>query len=546
VTVTAGIFTVQLDFGAGVFSGPPRFLEIGVRPAGSPDPYTLLSPRQSVTSTPYAVRSLNASVADVLSSACVGCVTSTQVGSVSGSAVTGTIPLASVPAGSGNYVQNTTSQQAASNFNITGNGTAGGTLSGNIVRATTQFNIGINHALSLGSSSGVFAGRLAGASNTTGSNNSFFGESAGRFNTTSGNNSFFGSTAGTVNTASDNSFFGAFAGNSNTTGTRNSFFGVSSGDVNAVGDDNSFFGYRAGRVTRVSGNSFFGSGAGSSNTSGALNAFFGVNAGAANTVGVDNSFFGDRAGAANTASSNTFFGSGAGFSNTTGSFNVFVGDQAGANNVSGGGANILFPLGNTFIGYSAGVSNISGSSNTLLGSNADVNATEAISYATAIGSGAFVGTSNTIVLGRSAGQDDVRVPGSLTVVQLGSGNTNLCQNSTSKIIGTCSSSLRYKTGVQPFLGGLDIVQRLRPITFNWKDGGMHDVGFGAEEVERIEPLLTTRNDKGEIEGVKYGQVTTVLVNAVKEQQQIIEKQQRQLEALKKLVCSSHPQADVCE
>src|SRR5712691_3441104 len=45
VMVTAGIFTVQLDFGAGVFSGLPRFLEIGVRQMGSPDPYTLLSPR---------------------------------------------------------------------------------------------------------------------------------------------------------------------------------------------------------------------------------------------------------------------------------------------------------------------------------------------------------------------------------------------------------------------------------------------------------------------------------------------------------------------
>jgi hypothetical protein len=92
----------------------------------------------------------------------------------------------------------------------------------------------------------------------------------------------------------------------------------------------------------------------------------------------------------------------------------------------------------------------------------------------------------------------------------------------------------------------DVVRRLRPITFNWKDGGMKDIGFGAEEVEKIEPLLTTRNDKGEIEGVKYGQLTTVLVNAVHEQQAIIERQQRQIEALKNLVCLSHPQADVCK
>src|SRR6266498_1307925 len=37
VSVAVGIFSVQLDFGAGAFSGPPRFLEIGVRIAGSPD-----------------------------------------------------------------------------------------------------------------------------------------------------------------------------------------------------------------------------------------------------------------------------------------------------------------------------------------------------------------------------------------------------------------------------------------------------------------------------------------------------------------------------
>lgn len=82
---------------------------------------------------------------------------------------------------------------------------------------------------------------------------------------------------------------------------------------------------------------------------------------------------------------------------------------------------------------------------------------------------------------------------------------------------------------------------------------MTDVGFAAEEVDKIEPLLTTRDDKGEIEGVKYGQLTTVLVNAVKEQQLTIERQQqqinkqgRQLEVLKKLVCVSNPQAEVCK
>lgn len=60
VAVSAGLFTVTLDFGANVFSGPPRHLEIGVRTAGSPNPHAILSPRQPVTSSPYAVQTLNA------------------------------------------------------------------------------------------------------------------------------------------------------------------------------------------------------------------------------------------------------------------------------------------------------------------------------------------------------------------------------------------------------------------------------------------------------------------------------------------------------
>lgn len=46
IPVTSGIFTVELDFGPGVFDGSARFLEIGVRPADSANPFTVLGPRQ--------------------------------------------------------------------------------------------------------------------------------------------------------------------------------------------------------------------------------------------------------------------------------------------------------------------------------------------------------------------------------------------------------------------------------------------------------------------------------------------------------------------
>ncbi len=54
VAVSNGLFTVTLDFGAGIFTGPSRWLEIGVRSNGSVAAYSPLSPRQPVTPTPYA------------------------------------------------------------------------------------------------------------------------------------------------------------------------------------------------------------------------------------------------------------------------------------------------------------------------------------------------------------------------------------------------------------------------------------------------------------------------------------------------------------
>lgn len=55
VTVTNGVFTVALDFGANAFNGDARWLAISVRcPAGSGS-YTALSPRQPLTPAPYAL-----------------------------------------------------------------------------------------------------------------------------------------------------------------------------------------------------------------------------------------------------------------------------------------------------------------------------------------------------------------------------------------------------------------------------------------------------------------------------------------------------------
>jgi hypothetical protein len=121
--------------------------------------------------------------------------------------------------------------------------------------------------------------------------------------------------------------------------------------------------------------------------------------------------------------------------------------------------------------------------------------------------------------------------------------------------------------IAPFSSGLDFIRQLRPISFDWKEGGMRDVGFGAEDVAAINPLFVTYNSKGEVEGVKYDRLTTVFVNAFKEQQARINEQQKlinerqkqidqqqkrlaeqksEIEELKRLICLQNPQAKICE
>ncbi len=57
--VSDGLFTVQLEFGEGVFTGDALWLEVSVRVSGGGE-FTTLSPRQPLTAAPYALYALNA------------------------------------------------------------------------------------------------------------------------------------------------------------------------------------------------------------------------------------------------------------------------------------------------------------------------------------------------------------------------------------------------------------------------------------------------------------------------------------------------------
>jgi hypothetical protein len=59
VVVTEGVFTVQLDFGAGIFKGDALWLEIAVKP-GTGGAFTVLNPRQPITAVPYSLHAMTA------------------------------------------------------------------------------------------------------------------------------------------------------------------------------------------------------------------------------------------------------------------------------------------------------------------------------------------------------------------------------------------------------------------------------------------------------------------------------------------------------
>jgi hypothetical protein len=89
--------------------------------------------------------------------------------------------------------------------------------------------------------------------------------------------------------------------------------------------------------------------------------------------------------------------------------------------------------------------------------------------------------------------------------------TTVCENG--NVLSSCSSSIRYKEKVKPAPFGLNEVMEMQPVTFKWKGRDENDFGLVAEEVEKVNPLFVTYKD-GEIEGVKYPQLTAVLIRAV--------------------------------
>ncbi|MBI1759828.1 MAG: tail fiber domain-containing protein [Acidobacteria bacterium] len=552
VTVSNGVFTVTLDFGANVFSGAARWLEISVRPAGSVNAYTVLTPRQPINSTPYAIQTLHAASADVLTSACVACVQGAQI--------------AGLPTGSTNYIQNSTAQQASSNFNISGNGLINGNLgigtatpNDKLTVQTPTSSFGITHTdgiASVGTYIGAGSSGYGGWFGTKSNHPLFFytnGGSAQMALTTAGNLGI-----GTSNPLSKFTISGA-GGTFNTAGlprfdlfntgcncgmsqfvTTSGYWGLATSAGQgwmAVGPtgDVQIGGTAAYNNTRVTVSS-------PTNSYGVLQSDGNIAVG---------TYAGGLGGWYGTQSNHPLF-----FFTNNGNAQMTL---STAGNV---GINAITPLARLHV--NGGTSWFQGDSTPLTA---------------AAGRGVAVGMNNAggyvfaydyalgapVQLNMNLPGGSINLNGFVTLNSIDTsfgGGVPLCWNlSLNNRIASCSSSsIRYKTNLAAFPSGMALVRQLRPVTFDWKANGQHDVGFVAEEVAEVNPLFVTYNQDGQVEGVKYDRLGTAFVNAFKEQQAQIEsqtqhlhtlqnqlkQQQQQLDTLRKLVCQTNPQATACQ
>lgn len=80
-----------------------------------------------------------------------------------------------------------------------------------------------------------------------------------------------------------------------------------------------------------------------------------------------------------------------------------------------------------------------------------------------------------------------------------------------------TSSRRYKKNITDFSSGLNAVEKLRPVNFDWITRDLtNDIGLIAEEVNEILPAVVYKNEEGIVEGLDYNKLVPVLIAAIKE------------------------------
>ena len=290
----------------------------------------------------------------------------------------------------------------------------------------------------------------------------------------------------------------------NTTGIDNTAVGFNALLNNTTGVDNTAIGFNA-LLTMIDGinNTAIGFNALSNSINGFFNTAVGSQALLSNTSG----------------SQNTAIGSAALQNNTTGNFNTATGVALESNTTGyGNTATGVFTLKantigsyNTAIGFQALNANTIGSENIAVGNDAGLNLVQGSRNIYIGNRGA--GESNTIRIGKQglqtntyiAGISGVTVPAGVPVIVDADGH-----------LGTTTSSVRFKEDIKPMDKASEAIVRLKPVTFRYKDDrdakGIPQFGLVAEDVEKVNPDLVVRDEKGKPYTVRYEAVNAMLLN----------------------------------
>ena len=134
-------------------------------------------------------------------------------------------------------------------------------------------------------------------------------------------------------------------------------------------------------------------------------------------------------------------------------------------------------------------------------------------------------------LGTTAPSEKLEVCGNAKIVgQIQANSSNLTAGL------TCSSDKRLKKNIIHYSNALVTIQLLKGKQYYWRSQKFTDRGFDerikygfiAQEVEKVLPSLVYEDKKG-FKSVDYIQVIPILTNAIQEQQDLIIKQQEQLD-----------------
>jgi hypothetical protein len=110
---------------------------------------------------------------------------------------------------------------------------------------------------------------------------------------------------------------------------------------------------------------------------------------------------------------------------------------------------------------------------------------------------------------------------------------NACVAGTTRTTTLVETSARkHKECILPLQDQIENIKKLEPVEFQWKQDKTKDIGFIAEEVKKVFPNLVSYEEDGEIHGVQYSKLTTVLVKALQQQQEQIEELKKEIFILK--------------